>query len=138
MIWVGLGEDSTEFQPYYPEIFDRACSPLLARTIIKDEVLAPIIDMLSRQSMEASQSWIDYRNLSVFRLGNIYAQHFECNFENSVMATVSSKNPSEANVIAVKPANLTYRTHSICTTHSDFINFFLRRSLKYDVESEAN
>ena len=45
---VGLGDDSTGFSAYYPEIFDRAGAPLLARTVIEDAVLAPMIDTPSR------------------------------------------------------------------------------------------
>ena len=134
---VGLGDDSTNLPPFYPELFDRARSPLLTRTVIKDEVLAQIIDILSRQSTEALGSWIDYRDLSVSQLGNIYAQTLEYNLENSLLATVNSKNQSVANLIAVKSAKLTYHSQKICTTHSEFTDLFLSKSFNYDIESEA-
>ena len=134
---VGLGDDSTNLPPYYPELFDRARSPLLTRTVIRDEVLAHIIDILSRQSTEALGSWIDYRDLSVSQLGNIYAQTLEYNLENSLLATVNSTNQSVANLIAVKSAKLTYHSQNICTTHSEFTDLFLSKSFNYDIESEA-
>ena len=134
---VGLGDESTGFQPYCPAIFDRARSPLLSRTVIKDEVLSKIIDILSRQSTEAPRSWIDYRDLSVSQLGNIYAKALECNLESSVLATVGSTSQSVANLIAVKSGKLTYYSQKICTTHSEFTNLFLSKSFNYDIESEA-
>ena len=134
---VGLGDDSTDLQPYYPKIFARARSPLLARTVIKDEVLGKIIDSLSRQSTQAPRSWIDYRDLSVSQLGNIYENALECNLESSVPATVGSTSQSVANLMAVKSGKLTYYSQKICTMHSEFTNLFLSKSFNYDSESEA-
>ena len=130
---VGLGDDSTGWPAFYPEIFDRARSPLLARTVMADAVLAPMIDMLSRQALDGSRSWIDCRDISVFRLGNVYARYLEYSLEHVVQSADSYKDKPEANRMAVVLANLTSNRSDICTTHSDFIELFLSEPFKYDV-----
>ncbi|MGB4118473.1 MAG: hypothetical protein WBK51_18175 [Polaromonas sp.] len=134
---VGLGDDSTEFPAYYPDMFDRASAPLLTRTVIKDAVLAPMIDTLSRRDSKASRSWIDYRDLSVFCLGGIYARALGHNFKHTVLAADSYTNRPEVEYRAVMPANLNGNSSDICAKKSSFIELFFNQPFKYDIGCRA-
>ena len=107
-IWLSLqgvftlidkGDDEVGMPAYNGGLFDRARSPLLERTNVRDDVMAPIIDALSRRTEDALRGWINYRDLSVSHLGGIYERLLEYSLVHEVQAADSYKDKPEVNRI---------------------------------------
>ncbi len=58
--------------PYNGGLFSDALHPMLGRVQIPDATLAGLIDDLSREGDGLARRYINYRDLSVQKLGSIY------------------------------------------------------------------
>lgn len=74
---INEGDLSLGLPPYNGGLFDEANAPLLERVSLPDAVLAPLIDVLSREQREGQRRRINYRDLSVQHLGGIYERLLE-------------------------------------------------------------
>jgi hypothetical protein len=73
---VAAGDRSIGLPAYDGGLFE-AGEPFLERVRLPDVTLGPLIDGLSRRSLEDGRGWINYRDLSVQHLGSIYERLLE-------------------------------------------------------------
>jgi Eco57I restriction-modification methylase len=137
-IWLSLqgvftlidkGDDEVGMPAYNGGLFDRARSLLLERTNVKDAVMAPIIDALSRRTEEVISGWINYRDLSVSHLGGIYERLLEYSLVHEVQAADSYKDKPEVNRITAAPASFARKVSGSYYTHDDLVRLILRESV---------
>ena len=137
-IWLSLqgiftlidkGDDEVGMPAYNGGLFDRARSPLLERTNVRDAVMAPIIDALSRRTEEVIRGWINYRDLSVSHLGGIYERLLEYSLVHEVQAADSYKDKPEINRITAAPASFARKVSGSYYTHDDLVRLILRESV---------
>ena len=137
-IWLSLqgvftlidkGDDEVGMPAYNGGLFDRARSPLLERTNVRDDVMAPIIDALSRRTEDALRGWINYRDLSVSHLGGIYERLLEYSLVHEVQAADSYKDKPEVNRITAAPASFARKVSGSYYTHDDLVRLILRESV---------
>jgi Eco57I restriction-modification methylase len=137
-IWLSLrgvfelidkGDDEVGMPAYNGGLFDRARSPLLERTNVRDAVMAPIIDALSRRTEEVIRGWINYRDLSVSHLGGIYERLLEYSLVHEVQAADSYKDKPEVNRITAAPASFARKVSGSYYTHDDLVRLILRESV---------
>ncbi|MCL2344465.1 MAG: Eco57I restriction-modification methylase domain-containing protein [Desulfobulbus sp.] len=122
------GEDSIGIPAYNGGLFDRARSPLLARTRVPDAVLAPIIDTLSRRTEDVLKGWINYRDLSVAHLGGIYERLLDYALEHDVQAA-DKFDLKEINRVIARPASFARKVSGSYYTHDDLVRLVLRESV---------
>ena len=137
-IWLSLqgvftlidkGDDEVGMPAYNGGLFDRARSPLLERTNVHDDVMAPIIDALSRRTEDLLHGWINYRDLSVSHLGGIYERLLEYSLVHEVQAADSYKDKPEINRITAAPASFARKVSGSYYTHDDLVRLILRESV---------
>ena len=128
-VLIDRGDDSVGMPAYNGGLFDRARSALLERTTICDEVLAPIIDALSRRTEDLLHGWINYRDLSVSHLGGIYERLLEYSLVHEVQAADSYKDKPEINRITAQPASFARKVSGSYYTHDDLVRLILRESV---------
>jgi hypothetical protein len=137
-IWLSLqgvftlidkGDDEVGMPAYNGGLFDRARSLLLERTNVKDAVMAPIIDALSRRTEEVTSGWINYRDLSVSHLGGIYERLLEYSLVHEVQALDAYKDKPEVNRITAAPASFARKVSGSYYTHDDLVRLILRESV---------
>jgi Eco57I restriction-modification methylase len=137
-IWLSLqgvfqlidkGDDEVGMPAYNGGLFDRARSPLLERTAIKDAVMAPIIDALSRRTEDLLHGWINYRDLAVAHLGGIYERLLEYSLVHEVQAVDTYKDKPEINRITAAPASFARKVSGSYYTHDDLVRLILRESI---------
>ncbi len=137
-IWLNLqgvftlidkGDDEVGMPAYNGGLFDRARSLLLERTNVKDAVMAPIIDALSRRTEDFLRGWINYRDLSVSHLGGIYERLLEYSLVHEVQAADSYKDKPEINRILAAPASFARKVSGSYYTHDDLVRLILRESV---------
>lgn len=128
-ILIDKGDDEVGMPAYNGGLFDRARSPLLERTNVRDAVMAPIIDALSRRTEDRQHGWINYRDLSVSHLGGIYERLLEYSLVHEVQAQDSYKDKPEINRIAALPASFARKVSGSYYTHDDLVRLVLRESV---------
>ncbi len=137
-IWLSLqgvftlidkGDDEVGMPAYNGGLFERARSPLLERTNVRDDVMAPIIDALSRRTEDDSRGWINYRDLSVSHLGGIYERLLEYSLVHEVQAVDNFKDKPEINRITAAPASFARKVSGSYYTHDDLVRLILRESV---------
>lgn len=77
---IDKGDSEIGLPPYNGGLFDSKRSPLLARVKLPDNIMARVVDGLSRtpgEGRNAQKQWINYRDLSVQQLGSIYERLLE-------------------------------------------------------------
>ena len=131
---VDLGDDEIGMPAYNGGLFDRARSPLLERTNVPDNVMAPIIDALSRRTEELLRGWINYRDLSVSHLGGIYERLLEYSLVHEVQAADTSAlgaefDKPEIDRISAQPASFARKVSGSYYTHDDLVRLILRESV---------
>lgn len=70
---IAKGSKSLGLPPYNGGLFDETRTPILGRAELPDNVMAEVIDTLSRPN----GLWVNYRDLSVQQLGSIYERLLE-------------------------------------------------------------
>ena len=137
-IWLSLqgvftlidkGDDEVGMPAYNGGLFDRTRSPLLERTNVRDDVMAPIIDALSRRTEDILRGWINYRDLSVSHLGGIYERLLEYSLVHEVQALDAYKDKPEINRITAAPASFARKVSGSYYTHDDLVRLILRESV---------
>lgn len=123
------GEDAVGIPAYNGGLFDRARSPILARSRVPDSVMAPIIDALSRRTEDLLRGWINYRDLSVAHLGGIYERLLEYTLEHEVAPKDSFENTPEIDRIVARPASFARKVSGSYYTHDDLVRLILRESV---------
>ena len=126
---INLGDDTIGMPAYNGGLFDRARSPLLARTRMPDAVMAPIIDALSRRTEDVLRGWINYRDLSVSHLGGIYERLLEYQLVHEVQAAESYHDRPEIDRIVARPASFARKVSGSYYTHDDLVRLILRESV---------
>ena len=71
------GDPALGLPPYNGGLFDDDARPLLTRVTIPDATLAALVDDLSREGTGLARRYINYRDLSVQKLGSIYERLLE-------------------------------------------------------------
>lgn len=74
---VAAGDAAMGLPPYNGGLFNDDAHPILARVRIPDATLAAILDDLSREGNRLARRYINYRDLSVQKLGSIYERLLE-------------------------------------------------------------
>jgi hypothetical protein len=74
---IAEGDSGMGLPPYNGGLFDDGRLPVLATLSLPDGVLARVIDSLSREEIDGTRRWINYRGLSVQHLGGIYERLLE-------------------------------------------------------------
>jgi hypothetical protein len=137
-IWLSLqgvfqlidkGDDEVGMPAYNGGLFDRARAPILERTFVKDAVMAPIIDALSRRTEDLQHGWINYRDLAVAHLGSIYERLLEYSLVHEVQAKDDYKDKPEINRITAAPASFARKVSGSYYTHDDLVRLILRESV---------
>ena len=131
---INEGEDTIGMPAYNGGLFDRARSPLLERTRVFDNVLAPIIDALSRRTEDLLRGWINYRDLAVSHLGGIYERLLEYSLVHEVQAADTSArgveyDKPEIDRILARPASFARKVSGSYYTHDDLVRLILRESV---------
>ncbi len=126
---IDLGDDTIGMPAYNGGLFDRARSPLLARTRVPDAVMAPIIDALSRRTDDSQRLWINYRDLSVSHLGGIYERLLEYTLVHQVQAADDYRDKPEIDRLAATPASFARKVSGSYYTHDDLVRLILRESV---------
>lgn len=128
------GEDTIGMPAYNGGLFSRTRSALLERTRVFDNVLAPIIDALSRRTDDLLRGWINYRDLSVSHLGGIYERLLEYSLMHEVQAADTSArgmehDKPEIDRIVARPASFARKVSGSYYTHDDLVRLILRESV---------
>ncbi|MBI3368795.1 MAG: hypothetical protein HY021_10240, partial [Burkholderiales bacterium] len=126
---IDRGDDTIGMPAYNGGLFDRARSPLLARTDVPDAEMAPIIDALSRRTEDVLRGWINYRDLSVSHLGGIYERLLEYQLVHEVQAAESYHDRPEIDRIVARPASFARKVSGSYYTHDDLVRLILRESV---------
>lgn len=71
------GDASIGIPPYNGGLFNASRTPMLNRVALPDDLMAQIIDALSRHDEKGERKWINYRDLRVQQLGSIYERLLE-------------------------------------------------------------
>ena len=74
---INIGDDDVGMPAYNGGLFQPERAPILVRAHVGDRFLAPALDALSRRTHAPSKPRINYSDLSVSRLGSIYARLLE-------------------------------------------------------------
>ena len=74
---INIGDDDVGMPAYNGGLFQPDRAPILVRAHVGDRFLAPALDALSRRTHAPSKPRINYSDLSVSRLGSIYARLLE-------------------------------------------------------------
>ena len=74
---IANGAPALGLPPYNGGLFHDEPGSLLRRLTLPDAVLAPLVDLMSREGPAFDQRWINYRDLSVQHLGSIYERLLE-------------------------------------------------------------
>lgn len=122
------GDDAVGMPAYNGGLFDRARAALLERTRVPDNIMAPIIDALSRRTEDIHQLWINYRDLSVSHLGGIYERLLEYTLAHEVQAG-DNFGVEEINRIVARPASFARKVSGSYYTHDDLVRLLLRESV---------
>src|SRR5205807_1887259 len=102
--------------PYNGGLFDEREAPLLSRIALPDQMLARLIDALSREA--DTRRWINYRDLSVQHLGGIY----ERLLEREVVAV-------DAGSLELRPSIYARKTTGSYYTPEELVRLILRRAI---------
>lgn len=97
----------------FAEVFGDAPAPLLP-----DAVLTPLLDALSRASVDGAKRWIDYRDLPVQLLGNLYERLLACD----VAADADGG-------MVLRPNPFARRSSGSYYTPDDLVHLILRRAI---------
>ena len=125
---IDQGDDAVGMPAYNGGLFDRARAALLERTRVPDNVMAPIIDALSRRTEDITEPWINYRDLSVSHLGGIYERLLEYTLAHEVQAG-DNFGVEEINRIVARPASFARKVSGSYYTHDDLVRLLLRESV---------
>lgn len=116
---ISVGEPTIGLPAYNGGLFDDAREPVLGRIALGDAVVAPLVDALSRESIETGGlRWINYRDLSVQQLGSIY----ERLLEQAVVVDAFGG-------VKVEPASFARRITGSYYTHDDLVKLLIVESL---------
>ncbi len=125
---IDQGDDAVGMPAYNGGLFDRARAALLERTRVPDNIMAPIIDALSRRTEDITEPWINYRDLSVSHLGGIYERLLEYTLAHEVQAG-DNFGVKEINRIVARPASFARKVSGSYYTHDDLVRLLLRESV---------
>ena len=74
---IDVGDPGIGLPAYNGGLFKAGRSALLDRALMPDTAFAPLLDALSRERLEASPRFINYRDLNVQHLGSVYERLLE-------------------------------------------------------------
>ena len=115
---IANGDPGMGLPPYNGGLFHDADSGLLARLSLPDGVLAPLVDLMSREQDSSPPRWINYRDLSVQQLGAIY----ERLLERDVVA-------GDGGGVALRVNAFARRTTGSYYTPDELVQLILRRAV---------
>ena len=112
------GDRSMGLPPYNGGLFDDAAAPMLANLNLPDAVLVPLLDAMSRETLDGALKWINFRDLSVQQLGSIY----ERLLEQELVADATGG-------VALRPNAFARKTSGSYYTPDELVQLILRRAV---------
>jgi hypothetical protein len=111
------GDEDIGLPPYNGGLFRADRSPLLDRAVLPDAAFAPLLDALSRERLEATPRFINYRDLNVQHLGSVYERLLEFD-----LAEVEGR-------IAARPQTFARKTSGSYYTPEELVMLVIRRTV---------
>lgn len=114
---IDTGDEGIGLPPYNGGLFKAGRSPLLERAVMPDADFAPLLDALSRERIDTSPRFINYRDLNVQHLGSVYERLLDFD-----LAEVDGQ-------IVARPQTFARKTSGSYYTPEELVMLVIRRTV---------
>lgn len=114
---IDIGDPAIGLPPYNGGLFRAGGSALLDRSLMPDAAFAPLLDALSRERLETSPRFINYRDLNVQHLGSVYERLLDFDLAE------------EAGHIVARPQTFARKTSGSYYTPEELVMLVIRRTV---------
>lgn len=114
---IDVGDAGIGLPPYNGGLFKDGRSALLDRAIMPDSDFAPLLDALSRERLETTPRFINYRDLNVQHLGSVYERLLDFDLAE------------DGGIISARPQTFARKTSGSYYTPEELVMLVIRRTV---------